>query len=187
LAHVIVYLHLSNQWEYPLVSGVLLIGLSLILHFGIISISAGMWRLNGVNTYYLFRRPAKALSLTEFWSKRWNIAFSEMTAIAIFRPLKNKLGSVPALMLAFIFSGFLHELALSVPVNKGYGLPTIYFVIQALVVLFEKLLNNYNIMFLQNKVLARIWLFLWLVLPLPLLFHAQFIKQIVWPLAGLVR
>ena len=106
--------------------------------FWLVSISAGMWRLSGVNTYLLFKQPAKALSLTEFWSKRWNIAFSEMTSVAIFRPLKNKVGSAAALMTAFIFSGLLHEIALSVPVNSGYGLPTLYFIIQGSIVLLEK-------------------------------------------------
>jgi D-alanyl-lipoteichoic acid acyltransferase DltB (MBOAT superfamily) len=163
----------------------LLVCLSLILHFGLLSISAGLWRLFGVNTYFLFKEPAKALSLTEFWSKRWNIAFSEMISAAVFRPLKNRTGSVVALMAGFVFSGLLHELALSVPVNSGYGLPMLYFIIQGVLVLIEKLLISHNNLFLQNKVIARLWTFFWVVVPVPLLFHAQFIRQIVWPLAGL--
>jgi hypothetical protein len=185
LAHILVLLPLNTNLIYILVSALLLVGLSLILHFGFLSISAGMWRLSGVNTYLLFRQPAKATSLTELWSKRWNIAFSEMTAIAVFRPIKNKFGSAAALMAAFIFSGLLHELALSVPVNSGYGLPILYFIIQGVLVLTEKALANNKVMFLQNKIIARIWVFFWLVVPMPLLFHTQFIKQIVWPLAGL--
>src|SRR5690606_37647104 len=97
---------------------------------GLLSISAGMWRLSGVNTDHLFKTPVKAKSLTEFWSKRWNLAFSEMTSVAVFRPLKGKVGNTAALMTAFVFSGLLHELAISVPVNSGYGLPLLYFVIQ---------------------------------------------------------
>jgi alginate O-acetyltransferase complex protein AlgI len=88
-------------------------------------------------------------------------------------------------MASFIFSGLLHELALSVPVNSGYGLPTAYFVIQGTLVLPEKVLADHNIKFLQNKIIARVWVFFWLVVPMPLLFHEAFIKQIVWPLAGL--
>ncbi|WCT11763.1 MBOAT family protein [Mucilaginibacter jinjuensis] len=184
LAHLL--LHFSHSTAtIILVSAILLIGLSLILHFGMLSISAGMWRFSGANTYLLFRQPAKAISLTEFWSKRWNIAFSEMTSVAIFRPLKAKTGSPVALLLAFAFSGLLHELALSVPVNSGYGLPMLYFIIQGALVLFEKFLTIRKNTFLQHKVVAKIWLFFWLVVPAPLLFHPQFIKQIVWPLAGL--
>jgi len=185
IGHKLLLLNLDQELSYILVSGCLLVGLSLILHFGMLSISAGMWHFSGVKTYLLFRQPAKATSLTEFWSKRWNIAFSEMTSIAIFRPLKSKIGPAAALMLAFMFSGLLHELALSVPVNAGYGLPMIYFVIQGTVVLFEKFLISRRIKFLQNRIIAAIWLFFWLVLPMPLLFHAEFVKQIVWPLAGL--
>jgi hypothetical protein len=185
LAHQLVLLPMDHHLNYILVSATLLIGLSLILHFGMLSISAGGWRLQGANTYLLFRQPATATNLTEFWSKRWNIAFSEMTSVAIFRPLKNKMGSAAALMLAFAFSGWLHELALSVPVNSGYGLPLLYFIIQGMLVLFEKAMTIRNVRFLDNAILARLWVFFWLVVPMPLLFHEQFIKQIVWPLAGL--
>lgn len=167
------------------VSIVLLIGYSLMLHFGLLSISAGMWQLSGANTYFLFKAPAKATSLTEFWSKRWNIAFSEMTSIAIFRPLRNKIGGAAALMLAFIFSGLLHELALSIPVNHGYGLPMLYFIIQGALVLIEKVMLTRRATFLKNVIAARLWVFFWLIAPAPLLFHIRFISDIVWPLAGL--
>ncbi len=180
IAHGVITMHLNPDLTYIAVSGMLLVGLSLILHFGLLSISAGMWRLHGANTYLLFRQPAKALNLNEFWSKRWNIAFSEMTSVAIFRPLKNRIGAPLALMLAFVFSGLLHELALSVPVNSGYGLPMLYFIIQSLLVLLERVLINNNISFLKNKLIAHLWVFFWLVIPMPLLFHEQFIKQIVW-------
>ena len=184
-AHQVALLHLGPALNYITVTALLLIGFSLILHFGLLSISAGIWRLSGVNTYYLFKSPAKATSLTEFWSKRWNIAFSEMTSIAIFRPLINKTGAAIALMLSFGFSGLLHEVALSVPVNSGYGLPTLYFIIQGGLVLFEKAMTSHKIMFLKNKVIAHIWTLFWVIVPMPLLFHTQFIKQVVWPLAGM--
>lgn len=184
-AHQVALLHLGPALNYITVTALLLIGFSLILHFGLLSISAGMWRLSGVNTYYLFKSPAKATSLNEFWSKRWNIAFSEMTSIAIFRPLINKTGAAIALMLAFGFSGLLHEIALSVPVNSGYSLPTLYFIIQGGLVLFEKAMTSRKIMFLKNTVVAHIWTLFWVITPMPLLFHTQFIKQVVWPLAGM--
>ncbi|QKJ30639.1 hypothetical protein HQ865_13040 [Mucilaginibacter mali] len=185
LARQIATLSIDATLKHILVSAILLIGYSLMLHFGILSISAGMWRFHGANTYFLFKAPAKATSLTDFWSKRWNIAFSEMTAIAIFRPLRNKIGSAAALMLAFAFSGLLHELALSIPVNHGYGLPMLYFIIHGVLVLFEKALISRRILFLKNIVVARVWVFFWLIAPSPLLFHIHFIREIVWPLAGL--
>ena len=185
LAHKAILLPVFPCLIYILVSAILLVGFSLILHFGLLGISAGAWRLSGVNTYVLFRSPAKALSLTEFWSKRWNIAFSEMTSVAVFRPLKNKAGSAVALMAAFAFSGLLHELALSVPVNNGYGLPLLYFITQGAMVLVEKALISQKILFLQHQVLARVWTLFWVIVPMPLLFHPHFIKEVVWPLAGL--
>ncbi|AYL96753.1 MBOAT family protein [Mucilaginibacter celer] len=187
LAHGIVALHLDSGLTYVLVSPVLLVALSLILHFGLLSIGAGQWRLMGVNTYYIFRQPAKAMSLTEFWGKRWNLAFIEMTTIAIFRPLRVKIGKDGALAVAFVFSGLLHELALSVPVNSGYGLPLLYFAIQGIALLIEKWLPGCNLTFLKHAVWARLWVFFWLIVPMPLLFHTQFIKQVVWPLAGFLH
>ncbi len=184
-AHIVLSLNLNIKIEYALVSIILLIGFSLTIHFGLLNISAGVWRLQGVNVYSLFREPAKATSLTELWSRRWNLAFSEMTSIAVFRPLANRVGSGTALMLSFAFSGLLHELALSVPVNAGYGLPLLYFIIQGVMVLIEKLLIRRNITLLQHKVIGRIWTFFWLIAPMPLLFHVYFIKEVLWPLAAL--
>ena len=185
LARQAATLPIDSNFRYVVISVMLLVGCSLILHFGLLSISAGMWRLSGANTYYLFRTPAKAKTLNDFWSKRWNLAFSEMASISIFRPLKSRTGSSIALMTAFIFSGLLHELALSVPVNSGFGLPLLYFIIQGIMVLVEKILLKYKAGFLQNRALASLWVFSWLVLPIPLLFHAGFLKDILWPLAGI--
>ncbi len=184
-AHYITSLPEYPVLTYIVVSITLLIGFSLILHFGLLGISAGIWRLSGANTYVLFRQPAKATSINEFWSKRWNLAFSEMTSITIYRPLKNKYGSAIALVVAFMFSGLLHEVAISLPVHSGYGLPMLYFLIQALLVLLEKVLQKNKAAFLQHRLWSRAWVLLGLVVPMPLLFHEQFIKQIVWPLAGL--
>ncbi|HMI04903.1 MAG TPA: MBOAT family protein [Pedobacter sp.] len=185
VAHQLVTLSINPYVLYLMITAILLLAFSLILHFGLLSISAGMWRLSGVGTYYLFKTPAKAKTLNEFWSKRWNLAFSEMTSVTIFRPLKDKIGAAAALMIAFVFSGLLHELALSVPVNSGYGFPLLYFIIQGIAVIAEKALIKYKIGFLQHRQLARIWVFFWVVIPTPLLFHTQFISSVIWPLSGI--
>jgi hypothetical protein len=70
-------------------------------------------------------------------------------------------------------------------VNSGYGLPLLYFIIQGIVVLVEKALLHRKVMFLQHRILSRVWVFFWLVVPMPLLFHTQFIEKIIWPLAGI--
>jgi hypothetical protein len=61
----------------------------------------------------------------------------------------------------------------------------LYFVIQGALVLIEKGLRSYKLEFLDNKLIARLWVFFWLVIPMPLLFHERFIKEILWRLAGL--
>src|SRR5439155_27128586 len=103
-----------------LVASVLLLaGLSFLLHFGLCNLLAGAWRLRGVACDALFRAPLRSQNLGEFWARRWNLAFSEMTAIAVYRPLAGRLGHGTALMAGFALSGLLHEMAISVPVRAG--------------------------------------------------------------------
>ena len=184
IAKQIVLFNSNNEALFFPVTVLLLLGYSLVLHFGILSISAGFWRLFGVKTYLLFRYPLLSKSLSEFWSKRWNIAFSEMISISIYRPLKNKLSPAAVIIISFIFSGFLHEMAISLPVEKGFGLPMLYFLIQACMILLENYFDKRKI-FLQNKFVRKAWVYFWVIAPAPLLFHIYFIKGVIWPIMGL--
>jgi len=185
LAHFTAKLTIDKQTAFIITSGIMLVGLSLILHFGILSISAGLWRFFGADTYLLFRQPAKSNSLTEFWGRRWNLAFIEMLSIAVLRPLKAKIGNTTAVLLSFLLSGLLHEVAITLPVNAGFGMPTVYFFIQGLAVVAEKKMEKQNLIFLKNKLTAKLWLLFWLIAPVHFLFPNFFIEQIVWPLANL--
>ena len=158
------------------------IGLSLFLHFGVFNVVAGLWRALGADTGPLFREPLRSRSLSEFWGRRWNLAFSEMTAIAVYRPLGNLIGRRSALVVAFLASGLLHELAISVPVRAGYGLPFTYFLVHSALLLGERQLEARGHPIQRHGVLGRIWTFGWLVLPVPLVFHPPFLAGIVWPL-----
>ena len=158
------------------------IGLSLFLHFGVFNVVAGVWRALGADTGPLFREPLRSRSLSEFWGRRWNLAFSEMTAIAVYRPLGNVIGRRAALIVAFLSSGLLHELAISVPVRAGYGLPFTYFLIHGALLLSERQLEARGHPIQRHAVLGRIWTFGWLVLPVPLVFHPPFLAGVVWPL-----
>ena len=162
-----------------LMTACLLAGLSLTLHFGILNINSGIWNLLGVGTYALFKAPFRSLSLAEFWGRRWNFAFSEMTSFAVHRPLKKISNNKIATVVAFAFSGLLHELAISLPVNRGYGLPALYFVIQAIALLLEKKIQ------FKSKVPKHIWVLFWLIVPIPLLFHQYFLEGIIWPIVSL--
>jgi len=73
-------------------------------------------------------------------------------------------------------------MAISVPVKACYGMPMLYFVIHGLGMLIEKGLAQRGFNFSQYKLLGRIWVILWLVLPMPVLFPKPFIKEVLWPL-----
>lgn len=157
-----------------------LIALSLILHFGVLQIAVGNLRYLGVPVTLLFKNPIRSKSLDEFWSKRWNVAFVELTTIAVLRPLKKLFGNKTAFWASFVFSGLLHELAISLPVNSGFGRPLLYFFLQAffIVVIEKRFLSK-----MTQPALKSLWVLACLLLPVFLLFHEQFIHQIIVPLA----
>ena len=151
--------------------------LSLMLHFGFFDLVTAFYRRRGIPVAEVFRAPLRSRSLSEFWSRRWNVGFSEMIAIVVDRPLRRLLGSPTwALYGSFFVSGVLHELAISVPVRAGYGLPTVYFLLHGTLVAIERKLG---------RPLGRGWTIFWLVAPMPLLFHPWFVRDVIWPLVGL--
>jgi alginate O-acetyltransferase complex protein AlgI len=161
----------------------LLAGLSFVLHFGLCNLLAGVWRARGIPCEALFRAPLRSQNLAEFWARRWNLAFSEMTSIAVYRPLAAVLGRGPALMAAFLVSGLLHEMAISVPVRAGFGLPLLYFALHGSLVLAERALAEAGRPI--GGPLGRAWAVFWLVAPLSLLFHRPFLAGVVWPMVGI--
>lgn len=163
-----------------------LVGISLFLHFGILNIQTGFWNCFGAKCNELFLSPLKSVSLNEFWGKRWNLAFSEMTVLTVFRPLKKHAGAETAEFCSFLVSGLLHEMAISVPVQKGYGLPFLYFLIHGVLMQTEKKSC------LAKKILSHpagrhIWVISSLAIPMPILFHAYFAEEIVFRLPDLIK
>lgn len=161
--------------KYVIVTILGLPALSLMLHFGLFEIVAGVYRACGFGVGELFQSPLRSRSLSEFWSRRWNLGFSEMISMLVHRPLRSATPRT-ALVVSFLASGLLHELAISVPVRAGYGLPTAYFLLQGALVVIEKTMR---------RAPGRLWTLFWLVAPLPCLFHPPFLRGIVWPLVGL--
>lgn len=176
---------LSDAAACVLATVLLLPGLSLMLHFGIFNVLAGLWRMGGVDVRPLFRAPLAAPSLANFWSRRWNLAFSEMTALGIYRPLTGSIGRKAATAAAFLASGLLHELAISVPVLAGFGLPLLYFALHGALVLAERSLERAGRAVGGWGAWSHVWVLGWLALPAPILFHPPFLRGVVWPLIGL--
>jgi alginate O-acetyltransferase complex protein AlgI len=170
----------TSPFNGPLERGVVTIiamtGLSLMLHFGLFDLAAGFYRLRGIPVDKLFRNPFAAQSLSEFWSRRWNVGYSEMIALVVHRPLRRRIGENGALALSFLASGLLHELVISAPVGAGYGLPTAYFLLHGALVAVERRMRASP---------GQVWTIFWLLAPLPLLFHPPFLRGIIWPLVGL--
>jgi alginate O-acetyltransferase complex protein AlgI len=158
-------------------------GVSLILHFGVLNLAAAWWRMVGFDCKPLFREPLRSQSLAEFWGRRWNMAFSEMTSIAVYRPLSARFGKLPATLVAFLMSGLLHEMAISLPVRAGFGLPLLYFFVHGALVLVERELARRGRP--VGGVWGRVWTIAWLVAPMPILFHPPFLRGVVWPLIGI--
>ncbi|HEX6094736.1 MAG TPA: MBOAT family protein [Thermoanaerobaculia bacterium] len=168
---------LARTLASPILAFVLALpALSLILHFGIIGLATSLYRRNGWPVNEPFRNPLASRSLSEFWSRRWNVGFSEMIAVTVHRPVRRHAGETAALFASFLASGLLHEIAISVPVGAGYGLPTLYFLLHGALVGAERRFPG---------VASRTWTIVWLVAPLPVLFHPPFLRGIVWPLVGL--
>ncbi|HYM60924.1 MAG TPA: MBOAT family protein [Thermoanaerobaculia bacterium] len=161
-------------------TALLLPGLSLILHFGLFGLATALWRSRGVACENPFRRPLRSNGLAELWSRRWNVGFSEMIATVVDRPLRARVGESAALLVSFCASGLLHELAITVPVGRGYGLPTLYFAVQGAFVLAERRFGP-----IHRLALARAWMFAGLLVPLPLCFPLPFLRGVIWPLIGL--
>jgi hypothetical protein len=155
-------------------------GVVLALHFGLFHLLSCAWRRAGVQARPLMNRPVVSVSLGEFWGRRWNTAFRDLTHRFLFRPMTRRFGVRGGIAGGFLFSGLVHELVISVPAGSGYGGPTVFFALQGLGILTERSRFGRAIGLGQG---VRGWLFamLVLVLPAPCLFHAPFVEGIIVP------
>jgi alginate O-acetyltransferase complex protein AlgI len=152
----------------------------LTLHFGLFHLLSCAWRLVGVNARPLMDHPLRSESVTEFWGRRWNTAFRDLTHRFLFRPLMPWLGARGAIVGGFLFSGLVHDVVISLPARGGYGGPTVFFAFQALAMLFERsaLGRRYG---LGRGRAGRIFTAAVLLIPLYVLFHPAFVERIMVP------
>jgi alginate O-acetyltransferase complex protein AlgI len=157
-----------------------MVGFSLLVHFGLFDLLAAFWRTMGIPVEKLFSNPWRSVSLTDFWSHRWNRSFSEFCRSFVFWPLARRWGTRWASFAVFAFSGFIHEMMISVPARGGYGGPMMYFVINGLAVQIETF-SGWRKLTRRLPVVGRIWAMTVVLTPLPLLFHGSFQTRVVLP------
>jgi Membrane bound O-acyl transferase family len=166
---------------HPLLRGWIgMLGIVLILHFGTFYLLALAWQSVGVHAEPIMRRPLRSESLSEFWGKRWNLGFRTLSHKLIFRPLQRRYGVVAATLGAFVVSGLIHDLVISVPARAGYGLPTAYFLAQGLGVIVERSQTGKQLG-LASGGRGRIWMALIVAGPVVLLFHPWFVTRVILP------
>src|ERR1700687_5588866 len=106
----------------PLVAGWIgLFGLIFVLHFGTFRLLSIWWRWHGIEAVPVMRAPVAAASLGEFWGARWNTAFHVLARDYVVRPLRHRIGVPASMLVAFVGSGLVHDLVISVPGGAGYG------------------------------------------------------------------
>ena len=157
-----------------------MLGIVLVLHFGLFHVLSCAYRQAGIDAVPIMNWPLTSRGVSEFWGQRWNLAFRDLTHRLLFRPTVRRLGPVGALVLAFLVSGVVHDAVISLPAGGGYGLPTVFFLIQAAAILLER--GRWGrAAGLGHGV--RGWLFCLaaLLLPCPLLFHPPFVLRVVVP------
>lgn len=115
-----------------------MVGLVLMLHFGIFRLLCGWWQSQGREVTPLMNQPLLATSLADFWGRRWNRAFRDLAHTWLFLPVRRRCGTGPAALAVFLGSGLVHELVITVPAGAGWGGPTVYFLVQAAALWWER-------------------------------------------------
>ena len=84
-------------------------------------------------------------------------------------------------MAVFVVSGVIHDVVISTAARAGYGLPTLYFIIQGLALLFERSRIGRRIG-LGKTVIGWVYCAGVILGPVGLLFHRPFIEHVVVPM-----
>ena len=174
-----------------LVGWIGMIGMILILHFGLFQLLAAEWRKAGIDVEPIMNTPLRSKTVSEFWGRRWNSGFNRLAFEFISRPITRRLGGCgtcdtrrsrrtsalhfgPAIatLTAFLVSGLIHELVISLPAGAGYGLPTAYFLLQGLGILLERVFP---------QIRGRTFTILITAIPAFWLFHPPFVHNVILP------
>jgi hypothetical protein len=172
--------------RHPYLTGwVGMVGLVTALHFGAFRLLSCGWRSAGVVARPLMERPLAAASVSEFWGRRWNMAFRDLAHRFLFRPLTPRLGPRAALLVGFAASGLVHDLLVSVPAGAGYGGPTLFFLVQGAALLAERHPLGRRLG-LGAGWRGRLFTAFALLAPVGALFHPPFVLAVILPFLAAV-
>jgi len=166
--------------EPLLVGWIGMVGMILMLHFGLFELVSIGWRALRVDAPPIMNRPLRSTSVSDFWGRRWNAAFNDLAVRLVFRPVARHTTVFAATLIAFAVSGLIHELVISLPAGAGFGLPTAYFLIQGMGILAERSPAGKRLR-LGSSISG--WVFTMIVVAAPAfwLFHPPFIRQVILP------
>lgn len=176
---------IPSQHAY-MVGWIGMIGIVLILHFGVFHLLSCMWRCNGVQARPLMNHPLASMSLSDFWSRRWNSAFRDLTYRFLYRPAASWAGPRWGILVGFLFSGAIHDLVISVPARGGYGGPTAFFAIQGTAMVMERSQFGRQLG-LDSGWPGRLFAFGVVLAPVGLLFQRPFVVGVIVPFMRAVR
>ncbi len=174
------------QPEWPrLATWVGLVGIALLVLFGLFDLLSLAWRTGGVGAWPIMRGPHLSTSVTDYWGRRWNLAFRDFAHRFVFRPTRAKIGSIGAMLAVFLFSGAVHDLVISGSTGVGWGKPTLFFLFQGLGILFERSAAGRRFGLGHGPIG---WAYCMAVVggPLTLNFTRPFLESVVVPTLGLL-
>jgi hypothetical protein len=157
----------AMEWRQILI---MFIPMSIGFHFGALRVLKGALRAAGFPVRTLFPNVLEARGIGDFWSKRWNVGYSQMMQRLVGRPVQKAFGESAGVMAVFVGSGVLHELAIILPVRPGLGLPTAYFTFHGLLTVLERKLG---------RPIGKIPALLAVMLPLGVLFPPAFQREVI--------
>ena len=157
-----------------------MLGLIMLLHFGSFHTIALLWQRMGMDAQPIMNNPLRSTSLSEFWGKRWNLGFRQLSHKYLFSPLRRVVGTASAMFVVFLASGVLHDLVISLPAGAGYGLPTAYFALQGFGIALERSALGKRAR-LGKGLKGWLYMLLFTAGPAIILFHPPFVERVMIP------
>jgi hypothetical protein len=155
-------------------------GAVMTLHFGFFHLLSCGWRACRVDARPLMNWPLATDSVSDFWGRRWNLAFRDLTHRFLFRPITRRFGPTWGILAGFFASGLVHDAVISLPAGGGYGGPTLFFLLQGCALLAERTPIGKRTGLGRGY---RGWIFtvFTLAAPLCLLLHPPFVDRVIVP------